>query len=349
MTDTRQIISHLHSFGRATRSEYGLLLTSTDTAAVDLLMTTARRTAVERFGNEIYIRGLVEVTNCCRNDCYYCGIRRSNRSLERYRLTVEQIVECCRRGHAMGFRTFVIQGGEGVVSADEVAEAVSLIVGEFPDSAVTLSLGEYDEPILRRWFEAGATRYLLRHETADRAHYERLHPSEMSFDHRRECLATLKRIGYQTGAGMMIGSPYQTTESLIDDLEFLAELQPEMVGIGPFVPQSATPFAGFAAGSVELTLRVLAIVRLLLPDSNLPATTALATLSERGRERAILAGANVVMPNLSPQTVRNKYTIYDNKKSFDLESAEGLAELEKQLNSIGYHISDKRGDYQKRS
>lgn len=298
------------------------------------------------FGNGVFVRGLIEISSYCKNNCNYCGIRCGNRAALRYRLTKEQILECCRAGDGLGFNTFVLQGGEDVVQNDEwVTDVVCAIKREFPDKAVTLSVGERSADAYRAFRAAGADRYLLRHETRNDEHYSLLHPGTMSAVNRRKCLFTLKELGFQTGSGMMIGSPYQTLEHLADDMMFLDELRPQMIGIGPFIPASGTPFEDFSAGSVDLTILVVSLLRLRFPHALLPATTALASLHSRGRELAILAGANVVMPNLSPSDVRSKYSIYNNKKSTGGESAQQIESLRQSLDAIGYQINFSRGDY----
>lgn len=297
------------------------------------------------YGKDVYIRGLIEISNICKNDCLYCGIRRSNRRCQRYRLGPEEILECCGEGYELGFRTFVLQGGEDGYYGDEVlCKLIARIKARHPDCAVTLSLGERSRESYQALFDAGADRYLLRHETADRAHYEKLHPKEMSFEHRMNCLRELKEIGYQVGCGFMVGSPYQTAKELARDLKFIEEFEPAMCGIGPFIPQKDTPFGGQPAGTVDLTLYLLSIIRLIRPNVLLPATTALGTLDSTGREKGILAGANVVMPNLSPASVRKKYALYDNKASDGAESAQCVAELRRRMESIGYQIVTDRGD-----
>lgn len=298
------------------------------------------------FGNGVFVRGLIEISSYCKNNCNYCGIRCGNRAALRYRLTKEQILECCRAGDGLGFNTFVLQGGEDVVQNDEwVTDVVCAIKREFPDKAVTLSVGERSADAYRAFRAAGADRYLLRHETRNDEHYSLLHPRTMSAVNRRKCLFTLKELGFQTGSGMMIGSPYQTLEHIADDMMFLDELRPQMIGIGPFIPASGTPFEDFSAGSVDLTILVVSLLRLRFPHALLPATTALASLHSRGRELAILAGANVVMPNLSPSDVRSKYSIYNNKKSTGGESAQQIESLRQSLDAIGYQINFSRGDY----
>ncbi len=300
------------------------------------------------YGTDIYIRGLIELTNYCKNDCYYCGIRRSNKCAERYRLSKEDIMECCKSGYELGFRTFVLQGGEDAFFSDEIlCDIVSSIKKEYPDCAVTLSLGERSYESYKRLYDAGADRYLLRHETALTEHYRRLHPDNMTLENRKACLFNLKEIGYQVGAGFMVGSPYQTTDNLIADLRFLQELQPSMIGIGPFLTHKDTPFKDFENGSLELSLRMLAILRLMFPYALLPSTTALGTADKDGREKGIKAGGNVVMPNLSPSSVRKKYELYDDKICTGDEAAESLLNLSKRMESIGYKIVVSRGDVKK--
>jgi biotin synthase len=297
------------------------------------------------YGKSVYVRGLIEFTNICKNDCLYCGIRRSNRSCDRYRLSEEEIMECCADGYELGFRTYVLQGGEDAYFTDErMCHIVERIKREHPDCAVTLSLGERSRESYQRLREAGADRYLLRHETADRAHYEKLHPAEMSFEHRMQCLRDLRELGYQVGCGFMVGSPYQTPETLAKDLKFIETFRPDMCGIGPFIPHQATQFADEPAGTLELTCTLLSIIRLIHPKVLLPATTALGTIDPRGREKGILSGANVVMPNLSPVSVRKKYELYDNKICTGDESAQCRACLSNRMSSIGYEIVTARGD-----
>lgn len=313
----------------------------------DYLFGLARETARARFGGRIYVRGLIEFSNICRRDCLYCGIRRSNTHAERYRLTPDAILACCERGHALGFRTFVLQGGEDPWFTDDVlVSLISSIKDSWPDCALTLSLGERAGASYRRLREAGADRFLLRHETADPVLYARLHPAEQTWAERRRCLDDLKAAGFQTGAGFMVGLPWQTEEHLAADLVFLRDFQPHMVGIGPFVPHHDTPLADFPAGSVDLTLIMLALTRLILPRCLLPATTALGTVAGDGRERGVLAGANVLMPNLSPPANRKKYMLYDNKVSDGDEAAENVASLARRMEAIGYRVVVDRGDFQ---
>lgn len=298
------------------------------------------------YGKDVYIRGLIEFTNYCKNDCLYCGIRRSNRNAQRYRLTEEEIFACCEEGHRLGFRTFVLQGGEdGYFTDGRICGIVSGIKERFPDCAVTLSIGEKSKESYQAYFDAGADRYLLRHETADFGHYAKLHPPELSAENRQRCLWDLKEIGYQVGTGFMVGSPFQTASELAADMIFIRKLRPHMVGIGPFVPHKDTPFKSQPAGTAELTLFMLGLIRLTLPEALLPATTALGTIDPTGREKGILAGANVVMPNLSPVSVRKKYMLYDNKICTGDESAQCRACLENRIASVGYRIVVSKGDY----
>ncbi len=316
------------------------LLVSEDKGLIARLKEVACEVARENFGREIKSRGLIEISNYCKNNCLYCGIRAGNAKVERYRLSKEEILECCEQGDALGFKTFVLQGGEDVRHTTEwVEDVVREIRRRWPEKAITLSLGERPDEDYERWFAAGADRYLLRHETANACHYAQLHPEGMSYENRVRCLQTLKRIGYETGTGMMVGSPGQTVDDLVMDLRFIEQLQPQMIGIGPFVSHRDTPFADCANGSVETTLRLIAILRLMHPKANIPATTSLGTLATDGREQGIMAGANVVMPNLSPVKDRKKYALYDNKICMDLEAAESRRAIEEQLKVMGYYLS----------
>ena len=327
------------------RDEWVTLIRERTHGTAEYLFELARAVRIRYYGHDIYIRGLIEFTNYCRNDCYYCGIRKSNGNAQRYRLSKEEILSCCEHGYELGFRTFVLQGGEdGYFTDDRLCDIVSSIRTGFPDCAITLSVGERSPESYQRLYDAGADRYLLRHETYDCGHYGRLHPPQLSASHRRKCLWDLKKTGYQVGTGFMVGSPYQTPENLADDMMFLARLNPQMVGIGPFIPHHDTPFAGRPAGTLELTVFMLGLIRLMIPKVLLPATTALGTIAEDGREQGILAGANVVMPNLSPYEVRENYLLYDNKLCTGDEAAESLRSLEQRFRAIGYHIAVSRGD-----
>ena len=322
-----------------------LLATLTDGEA-ELLYARAREVRERYYGKDVYLRGLIEFTSHCRNDCLYCGLRRSNARAERYRLSEEQILACCDQGYELDFRTFVLQGGEDVAFTDDVVcDLVRKIRARHPDCAVTLSIGERPRESYERFFEAGAERYLLRQETSNPWHYGRLHPAELSIANRKRCLRDLKEIGYQVGCGIMVGSPYQTWDFVEEDLRYMADLQPEMVGIGPFIPHKDTPFANFSAGTLEDTLHLLAVIRLMLPEVLLPATTALGTIDPRGRELGLLAGANVVMPNLSPRVVRAKYLLYDGKICTGDEAAECRLCMARRCASVGYEVKVCRGDH----
>ena len=344
----KELIDKLERERDLTDAEFRLLLECDDADAVAYLAERAVAVRKRVYGTDVYVRGLVEATNYCRNDCLYCGIRRSNRNAERYRLTPEEILACAAHGYDLGFRTIVLQGGEDPWYSDEtICAVIRGIKAAHPDCAVTLSIGEKSREQYETYYAAGADRYLLRHETADAAHYSRLHPPELTLENRMRCLRDLKEIGYQTGCGMMVGSPFQTTEHLIADLRFLRDFDPQMVGIGPFIPQHDTPFRDEKAGTLEMTLRLLSIIRLLLPNVLLPATTALGTIDPQGREKGLLAGANVVMPNLSPTEVRAKYLLYDNKICTGHEAAECMNCLAARIEKIGFRIVTDRGDYRK--
>lgn len=341
----KSILCSLESGKLPTRQELTALIASRGEEAQHL-RDFAVRTARERFGRSIFVRGLIEISSYCKNNCYYCGLRASNATAERYRLTDEQILECCQAGYKAGIRTFVLQGGEDNYWSDErLVPLVTAIRAEFSDAAITLSLGERSDESYRALRTAGADRYLLRHEAANRELYEAIHPAKMSYDNRIACIKSLLAAGYQTGMGMMIGVPEQSVEDIAADLELIATLRPQMVGIGPFIPHPATPFAEHPAGDIELTLNTIAIVRLLLPDALIPATTALATLSAEGHRLAIEVGANVIMPNLSPADVRGKYAIYTGKAASGTEAAENLKALEAELAKFGYTINYDKGDY----
>ena len=311
----------------------------------EALFFSADQVRRAHYGDRVYLRGLIEISSFCKNNCLYCGLRRENKNAERYRLTKEEILSCCEQGYHLGYRTFVLQGGEDPYFDDDtVCLIVRGIKKSFPDCAVTLSLGEKKKESYHRLFDAGADRYLLRHETADEAHYQKLHPSSMSLENRKRCLFDLKEIGYQVGSGFMVGSPFQTTENLIADLRFLEELSPDMIGIGPFISHHDTPFRDYENGTAELTLRLIAVLRLMFPYALIPSTTALGTIDPMGREKGLKAGANVVMPNLSPVAVRKKYAIYDDKICTGEESAQCRGCLERRIEAAGYRAVTDRGD-----
>lgn len=302
----------------------------------------------EIYGDEVYLRGLIEFSNFCKNNCYYCGIRAGNRNVSRYRLSKKEILDCCVEGYGLGFRTFVLQSGEDSFFTDaRLCEIVSEIRARFPDCAITLSLGEKTKESYKAYFDAGANRYLLRHETANEAHYRKMHPESMSLQNRKRCLYNLKEIGYQVGSGFMVGSPYQTVDCLIEDLRFLQELGPDMIGIGPYITHKETPFASFSSGSLSLTLRLISILRLLFPYALIPATTALGTIHPLGREMGLKAGANVVMPNLSPVHVRKLYELYENKICTGDEAAQCRGCLERRVAVAGYRVVTAIGNAKK--
>jgi biotin synthase len=345
MSDPLKLLDTLERTHSLSLADYEALLRNRSEALSVELRARAVRVRKTVYGNAVFTRGLVEISSYCKNDCLYCGIRRSNPRAERYRLSPEDILACCREGLELGFRTFVLQGGEDPRFTDEVLSSLlRRIKAEFPACAVTLSLGERSRESYQILFDAGADRYLLRHETADKAHYESLHPAELSWEHRMECLRSLRDIGYQVGCGFMVGSPGQTEHELAKDLKFIDTFRPDMCGIGPFIPHKYTPFGDRPAGSVDLTCDLLSILRLIQPNLLLPATTALGTLDPQGREKGILAGANVVMPNLSPVSVRKKYMLYDNKICTGEESAQCRGCLSARMASIGYELVVDRGD-----
>ncbi len=341
----RCLIDKLRETKYLSSEEFQQLIDCRTPEVGDYLFSQACEVQHQYYENHIYIRGLIEFTNYCKNDCYYCGIRASNREAHRYRLDKRTILACCKNGYALGFRTFVLQGGEDPYFTDTLmVDIISAIKKQYPDCAITLSIGEKSYESYKAFFDAGADRYLLRHETFDSTHYSKLHPKQLTASNRQACLQDLKRIGYQVGTGFMVGSPYQKTEHLVQDLLFIKELNPQMVGIGPFICHKDTPFANETSGTLELTLFMLGILRLMIPGVLLPSTTALGTIAPNGRELGILAGANVVMPNLSPADVRKDYLLYDNKLCSGAETAELLSSLDKRMKDIGYQVVTHRGD-----
>lgn len=345
-SDIHTLIDFIRSGEQIDRQGYCAIFSGIAPEQYGLMKEAARETTDIFFGRKIYVRGLIEISNHCKNNCFYCGIRCSNKSVDRYRLEKDEILECCRKGSEAGFRSFVLQGGEDPVQNDEwITGLVKEIKSEFPEHAVTLSVGEKDYRTYKMFKDAGADRYLLRHETANAIHYSALHPKSMTLDKRVNCLRILKTLGFQTGAGIMVGSPFQTTECLADDMMLFQKLEPEMIGIGPFIPANGTPFSDYPTGNSELTLLILAILRMRFPKVLMPATTALTSLSEDGRIKGLMAGANVIMPNLSPVSVRNKYTLYRNKLSSGNEAAEQIDKLGKSLDKAGFEIDFSRGDY----
>lgn len=339
------LIDKLKKEQTLTKEEWVELIEGRNAELAEYLFALAREERHHYYDHDVYVRGLIEFTNYCKNDCLYCGIRKSNSNAKRYRLSEEDILSCCKTGYELGFRTFVLQGGEdGFYTDEKLVHIISRIKELYPDCALTLSIGEKSRESYQAYYDAGADRYLLRHETANAAHYAKLHPASLSAVNRQQCLWDLKDIGYQVGTGFMVGSPYQTAEHLAEDLLFIKKLNPHMIGIGPFIPHHDTPFADEKAGTLELTLFMLGLLRLMLPKVLLPATTALGTIHPKGRELGIQAGANVVMPNLSPVSVRKDYSLYDNKICTGDEAAECRFCLERRMQSIGYNIVTSRGD-----
>jgi len=341
----KQLIDKLNITQTLEKDEFIYLLDYFTERESEYLFEKAREKAHLYYDRDIYIRGLIEFSNYCKNDCYYCGIRRSNSLAQRYRLSKEEILACCDEGYHLGFRTFVLQGGEDRFYTQEIfCDIIKNIRRNHPDCAITLSIGERSYEEYQAYFDAGANRFLLRHETAGEKHYQKLHPPKLSQQNRIRCLQDLKRIGFQVGTGFMVESPYQTTADLADDLLFIQELNPQMVGIGPFITHKDTPFAQFPSGSLKKTLFLIGLIRLMLPAALIPATTALGTVDPLGREAGILAGANVVMPNLSPVSQRKKYALYDNKICTGDEAAQCIQCLKRRMNKIGYEITVARGD-----
>ncbi|RDY24475.1 [FeFe] hydrogenase H-cluster radical SAM maturase HydE [Romboutsia maritimum] len=342
----KNLIDKLYYSKNLSKEELTSLIDNRNDEISKYLFDKSSSVSCNKFGKNIYIRGLIEFTNYCKNDCYYCGIRKSNKNAKRYRLSEDEILSSCEMGYNLGFRTFVLQGGEDLAFKDDIMiNIIKKIRNKYSDCAITLSVGEKSYDTYLKYYNAGANRYLLRHETSNDKHYNMLHPENLSLSNRKNCLYDLKKIGFQVGTGFMVGSPYQTTDNIVEDLMFIKELSPEMVGIGPFVPHCDTKFAGFKGGSLELTLFLIGIIRLMLPDSLIPATTAVGTIDPIGREKAILSGSNVLMPNLSPVEVRKKYSLYDNKICTGEEAAECIGNLRNKMNSIGYDIVVSRGDY----
>lgn len=340
----KKLIDFLSENHFLTEEEYLFLIKNRNEETAEYLRQKACEVRQSIYSNKIFVRGLIEISNICKNDCYYCGIRSSNKNCDRYKLSEADILSCCENGYKLGFRTFVLQGGEGVFSVDFVCDIVRKIKEKYPDCAVTLSLGEYQKADFLKMKNAGADRYLLRHETICKEHYKKLHPEKMSYENRLRCLKDLKDLGFQVGSGFLVGSPYQTEEIIAKEFKFIEEFSPQMCGIGPFIPQKDTPFKDEKSGTAEETAYYLSIIRLIKPNILLPATTALGTIKQGGRELGILSGANVLMPNLSPEKERSKYALYDNKLATGVESAEQIEKLKIQMQNIGYEIISDRGD-----
>ena len=345
MSKILDLIDKLYETHSLSVDEYEYLITHKCDEATEKLRTYAVANRRKFYSNHVFVRGLIEVSNICKNDCYYCGIRKSNENCDRYRLSKEEILSCCDEGYELGFRTFVLQGGEdGTFTDTWLCDLISTIKNRYPDCAITLSLGERTKESYQKLYDSGADRYLLRHETADELHYSQLHPSNLTLENRIKCLRDLKEIGFQVGCGFMVGSPYQSAKNITQDLKFIEEFSPHMCGVGPFIPHKDTIFKNEKAGDAQLCCYLLSIIRLIKPNILLPATTALGTVKNDGRERGILSGANVIMPNLSPLSVRKKYALYDNKISTGDESAQSLQNLKKSMHAIGYEVVVDRGD-----
>lgn len=340
----KEIIDKLALESSCTNEELLYLLNNISDEEKKYLFEKADEVRRKNYDNKVYIRGLIEFTNYCKRDCVYCGIRRSNEKASRYRLTEDEILSCVEVGDELGYKTFVLQGGEDPYFTDERLEKIIReIKRKFPQNAITLSIGERSYESFKRLYDAGADRFLLRHETASKELYTKLHPGA-SYENRMKCIKDLKEIGYQVGAGFMVGLPGQTNEDLVKDLAFLRSLQPHMVGIGPFIPHADTPLGQFQGGTAEKTITMVALTRLLLPKALLPATTALGSIDKLGREKGIKAGANVVMPNLSPNSVREKYALYNGKLSSGDEAAECRRDIEEKIKAIGFEVEVGRGD-----
>ena len=344
--EKKELIDKLKDTQSLEKEEWVSIIKERDDEIAQYLFKEARAVADKYYGRQVFLRGLIEFTNICKNDCYYCGIRRSNSNCERYRLTDEQILQCCEVGYSIGYKTFVLQGGEdGMNTADRISNLIRMIKSKYPDVALTLSIGERTKEEYQQWYDAGADRYLLRHETASDEHYRKLHPESLSLANRKQCLYNLKEIGYQIGTGFMVGSPYQTENEIAEDFLFIKELQPHMLGIGPFIPHHDTQFKDEPAGTLELTLFCIGLLRLMMPQALIPATTALGTIAPNGRELGIQAGANVIMPNLSPVETREKYLLYDNKICLGEEAATCVGCLKRRVESIGFEVAESRGDH----
>lgn len=340
----KKLIDFLSENHYLSEEEYLFLIKNRNEETAEYLRQKADEARKSVYSNKIFVRGLIEISNICKNDCYYCGIRSSNKNCDRYKLSEADILSCCENGYKLGFRTFVLQGGEGVFSVDFICDNVKKIKEKYSDCAITLSLGEYEKSDYQKMKNAGADRYLLRHETICKNHYEKLHPEKMSYENRLRCLKDLKELKFQVGCGFLVGSPYQTDEIIAKEFKFIEEFSPQMCGIGPFIPQKDTPFKDEKSGTAEETAYYLSIIRLIKPNILLPATTALGTIKKGGRELGILSGANVLMPNLSPEKERSKYALYDNKLATGVESAEQIEKLKIQMQNIGYEIISDRGD-----
>ncbi len=339
-----QLIKKLYIKNDLEDEELLYLLDNINEKEKKYLFSLAKKTRDEVYGNRVYLRGLIEFTNYCNKRCVYCGINASNKNVKRYRLTKHEILDSCIKGKKLGFNTFVLQGGEDKFFTDEIiCDIVQSIKLKIPDCAVTLSIGEREFESYKAFKKAGVDRYLLRHETTNSDLYTRLHPNS-KLQNRMECLKDLKDLGFQTGAGFMVGLPGYETKDYVKDLRFLKNLQPEMVGIGPFIPHADTEMKHCKSGDLKTVILILAMVRLLLPKVLLPATTALSTIDSEGRKKGLNAGANVIMPNLTPGIYREDYSLYNEKMITGSESVEELELIKKQLEDYGYICDMSKGD-----
>lgn len=337
--------SFLLQANRRTLAETIRFFFEADDQTVEELRAWAGKARDKMYGKRVFFRALIEFSSWCKNDCYYCGLQRSNQNAVRYRLSDDEIISCCRTAYERGIRTFVLQSGEDPYYSDfRLCRLITEIKEQFPDSAVTLSVGERSPDSYQRLFDAGADRYLLRHESANEDHYRKLHPPTQRLCDRKRCLFHLKEIGYEVGTGFMVDSPDQTNETLADDFIFLRELKPDMIGIGPFIPHHDTRFAGYEFPSAKRTLILLSLIRVMLPGVLLPATTALAAADDRGFEKGLMAGANVLMPNASPLKRRDAYALYDHKPNEGKGTIEQWHQWVHWVESLGLQPDFSRGD-----
>jgi biotin synthase len=295
------------------------------------------------FKDEVHIRGIIEFSNYCMKNCFYCGLRRDNKTIERYRISEDEIIDTALKAGELGYKTILLQSGEDGGYTIEGLCAIIKRIRSNLDCAITLSLGEKSFDEYRSLRDAGADRYLLRFETSDRGLFNKLKP-DSSYENRLDCIKNLKKLGFQVGSGFMVGLPGQTYEILADDILLLRELDLDMIGIGPFLSHHNTPLGNSASGTLDLTLRALAIIRILMPDVHIPATTAMGTVEKGGREKALQCGANVIMPNVTPIKYRKYYEIYPNKICIDDAPSDCRACIEGMLKSLGRAAATNKGD-----
>jgi len=324
------------------------LLSPKDDAEEALLFKMAREVKRSHVGGAVFLRGLIEISNICQKDCYYCGIRKGNLLLRRYKMNKEEVLSAARKAYEWGYGSLTLQSGE--VRGEKHIAFIEEIIREIKNMTsgslgITLSLGEQKNEAYQRWFMAGAHRYLLRIETSNKGLYRALHPEDHSFDHRIECLHALKKIGYQLGTGVMIGLPGQTIENLAHDIIFFMDVDADMIGMGPYVPHMDTPLGrGIAdiqkvtSANLIMALKMIAATRIVLKDVNIASATALQAIDENGRERGVMAGANVIMPNMTDAAYRRYYQLYENKPCMDEDSEACRGCLESRIESIGETI-----------